>query len=84
VITRGIRAFVERDWDAARRAKDRYWAERIEMLGAAEGFRIAEELRNQALALNPSWPHAGERRADLEAHIRLAGVFRRVGSASRR
>jgi hypothetical protein len=84
VITRGIREFVNRDWDGAREAKDRYWGERIAALGADEGFRIAEELRMQALACDPSWPHAEERRRDLEAHIRLAGVFRRAGSASRR
>lgn len=84
MVTRGIREFVDRDWDAAREAKDRYWGERIAALGAAEGFRIAEELRIQALVHDPSWPHAEERHADLEAHIRLAGVFRRAGSASRR
>lgn len=84
VITRDLESFVARDWDAARRAKDEYWAERIERLGPAEGFRIAEELRRQMLLQNPSWPDAEERRADLAAHVRLSGAFRRAASAGRR
>ena len=58
VITRGIREFVERDWRAVREAKDRYWGDRISVLGAREGFRIAEELRSQAVARDSSWPDA--------------------------
>ena len=68
MITRGIREFVERDWQAVRDAKDRYWGDRIRRLGAAEAFRIAEGLRQQALALDPSWPDAEERAKDFEAH----------------
>jgi hypothetical protein len=49
VITRGIREFVARDWLAVREAKDAYWGERIARLGPGEGFRIADELRRQAL-----------------------------------
>ena len=33
VISRDIRAYLARDWAAARDAKDAYWAERIERLG---------------------------------------------------
>ena len=53
VITRDLNAFVTRDWEAVRRAKDEYWAERIARLGPLEGFRIADELRRQVLLLNP-------------------------------
>ena len=84
MITRGIRELVERDWEAVRDAKDRYWGERIGRLGAGEAFRIAEGLRRQALLLDPSWPDAEERADDLEAHIRLAEAFRRAGSHTRR
>jgi hypothetical protein len=83
VITRGIREFVSRDWAAARENKDTYWGARIARLGPVEGFRIAEELRRQAILGNPDWPGAAERREDLAAHARLAGLFRRA-SATRR
>jgi hypothetical protein len=83
-ITRGIRAFVSRDWDLVRRTKDRYWADRIDRLGACEGFRAADELRRQTLTLDPSWPGPDERQADLSAHVRLAQLFSRADSARRR
>ena len=83
VITRGIREFVARDWAAARRAKDAYWAARIARLGPIEALRAAEELRQQARLLDPSWPDETSRREDLSAHSALAQRFRRVDSARR-
>ena len=76
MITRGIQAFVSRDWGAVREAKDAYWAERIGRLGALEGFRIADELRRQALVTDRAWPRPDDRRDDLAAHVRLARLFR--------
>ena len=84
MITSGLTDFMARDWDAVRRAKDEYWAERIARLGPAEGFRIAEELRRQALQQDPSWPTPEQRREDLAAHARLAGIFSRADSAGSR
>jgi hypothetical protein len=84
MITRGLKELVGRDWEAVRRAKDRYWAERIARLGPMEAFRIGDELRKHALMLDPSWPRVEDRRADLEAHIRLAEVLRRADAARRR
>lgn len=83
MITRGIREFVGRDWARARLAKDAYWGERVARLGAAEGFRIADELRRQALFNDPGWPHPDQRDADLEAHIRVSALLRRADRASR-
>ena len=83
VITRGIREFVSRDWNAARKAKDAYWGERIARLGPLESFRIAEELRRQALTHDPAWPHPADRRADLLSHIRVAGLLRRASPPRR-
>lgn len=83
VITRGIREFVARDWDAARESKDAYWAERIARLGPVEGLRIAEELRQQALHRDPSWPDAALRQEDLLFHARLAELVRRAGPTRR-
>jgi hypothetical protein len=83
VITRGIRDLVTRDWAAVRASKDRYWGERIARLGPIEGWRIAGELRRQALLQNPAWPDAALRREDLLAHLRLAERLRRAGAARR-
>jgi len=84
MITRGIEEYVSRDWSAARRAKDRYWAERIGILGPSEGFRIVEELRRQVLLQLPSWPTAEERRADFAAHERLSEALGRADAILRR
>jgi hypothetical protein len=83
VITRGLRELVTRDWDRARLAKDTYWRERVSRLGAAEGFRVADELRRQALLHHPGWPDADARAADLEAHIRLSALLRRADRTGR-
>jgi hypothetical protein len=83
VITRSIREFIGRDWEAVRHTKDAYWGERIARLGPLEGFRVAEELRRQALLLNAGWPDAALRQADLASHVRLAALFRRAGSTRR-
>jgi len=83
VITRGIREFVQRDWAAVRACKDRYWGERIARLGPLEGWRIAEELRQQALRQDPEWPGADRRRQDLHFHVSVAERLHRAGSARR-
>lgn len=82
MINRGIRDYMAREWDAARAAKDEYWAQRIARYGALEGFRIADELRRQALQRDPDWPGAAARQQDLLAHVRLADLFRRASPRS--
>jgi hypothetical protein len=81
MVTRGIREFMARPWDARRDDKDRYWAERIVQLGAAEGFRIAGELGRQARLVDPEWPRPDDRDRDLASHVRLAELFRRADAA---
>ena len=83
MITTDIHAYVGRDWNAVRVAKDRYWAERIRSLGPAEGFRVADGLRRQVLARSPTWPSAAERSDDLAAHARLAELLVRASRAGR-
>lgn len=83
MITKGIREFTARDWDAVRQAKDAYWSERIARLGPVEGLRISEELRRQALLRNPAWPEAADRRQDLLSHVHLAERLRRAGPTCR-
>ncbi|HEY6363027.1 MAG TPA: hypothetical protein VIX63_18100 [Vicinamibacterales bacterium] len=83
MITRGIREFIDRDWDAVRASKDAYWSERIARLGPVEAFRVADELCRQMLLREPAWPDATRRQMDLLSHARLAELFRRAGSARR-
>lgn len=45
VIARDILAFVSRDWERVRQAKDHYWSERIARFGPAEPLRIGDDLR---------------------------------------
>ena len=80
VITRGIREFMARDWDAVRSAEDIYWADRVMRLGAVEGFRIADELRRQMRAQEATWPDADARQRDLLAHVRLRELLARASS----
>jgi hypothetical protein len=79
VITRNLRDFVGRDWRAARAAKDDYWARRIARLGACEGLRIGDQLRQQARRQVPGWPSPADREQDLADHIALATRLRHVG-----
>jgi hypothetical protein len=83
MISRGIRDFISRDWKAARDAKDTYWGERILRLGPAEGLRISDELRRQALLQDPAWPRPEDRRRDLLAHARLTALLHRAAPARR-
>ncbi len=83
MISDGIRAFMARDWQRARDAKDAYWAERVGRLGPVEAMRIAEELRRQARLQHPAWPDAASRRDDLRHHARLTELFDRVDAARR-
>ena len=84
VITRDIQAYMSRDWDAVRAAKDQYWAERVRALGPAEGLRVADELRRHVRALHPDGPTPADRSADLAAHVRLVELLRRADRSRRR
>ncbi len=83
MITDGIHAFMARDWQRARDAKDTYWADRIGRLGPIEAMRIAEELRRQAKLQHPDWPDAASRGDDLRHHERMTELFARVDAARR-
>jgi hypothetical protein len=81
VITRDIQKYLSRDWEAARKSKDEYWRERTAQLGPLESFRIAEELRRQALLQHPGWPQPSDRHTDILTHARLSELLRRASSA---
>jgi hypothetical protein len=83
MITRGIHEFVSRDWQAARDSKIEYWGERIARLGPLEAFRVADELRRQALLQDPGWPTDTLRRDDIASHVGLVQLLRRAAAARR-
>ncbi len=82
-ITHGLRAFMARDWQAAREAKDAHWAKRVGRLGPLEALRIADELRRQALLQHPDWPDDASRRDDLRHHVRMTELLARADAARR-
>ncbi len=84
MISRNLRAFVDRDWTAAREAKERYGVELARTRVPLDALRLADDLRRHAQQVRPNWPSAEDRRADLEAHIRLSELLRRGGDPHRR
>lgn len=72
------------DFRAAARDKELYWRDWKEKHGPAAGIRIADELRRQVIAQRPSFPSPGERREDLEAHLREIEAFQCFDDARRR
>jgi hypothetical protein len=77
------RAFVERDWRALERDKERYWSAYKAEHGAAAGLTVADELRAQVRRARPDWPSEEERHEDLETHLRVLDVIGRVGRLGR-
>lgn len=78
-----LRAYVDRDWEAAARDDERAWIEQARRHGPAGGIRIAAELRRQVLAMRPDWPSQHERDEDLASHLRVIDALRRVPPRSR-
>ena len=77
-----IRAWANRDWAAVAALKEKYWAETDMPL--SQRFRIADDLRRVAIALNPGWPTTADREEDLATHVRLREMFTRVAAAGKR
>jgi len=65
-----VRAYVERSWDALERTAT--------VRDPAASIAVGDALREQAAAQVPGWPHAEDRRADLESHVRVAALFSRA------
>jgi len=73
-----IHAYMDRDWDAVRELKERYWAEAKHTLTPMEALAIGDDLRQQGKALRPDWPNAEQREADIAHHIRISALLQRV------
>lgn len=74
-----ILAYVNRDWKAIERMKERRWFS----LSPSESLRMAEGLRQHALALHPDWPTETDRREDRLIHERVSESLSRASSGRR-
>jgi len=77
-----ILAYVNRDWQAVARHKERFWAERKKHMTPTEVLALADDLRAEILGRRPDCPSAEERRIDLETHARVSEMLRSVGRAA--
>ena len=71
-------SFAQRDWAALAEMKSARWLERKRLLGAAEAFRVADDLRRYVAIARPDWPNEAERAADLASHVAVTKNLRRV------
>lgn len=70
-----IRAYVARDWEGARAAKRRYWADRLGRGGIREALEVTAQLRQWMMQVDGSWPTQAQREDDLETHRRVAAAL---------
>lgn len=75
-------AFVRRPWAMGRRRKDRHWTAAAIARGPAAMLEAAEELRAHLRLVQPGWPSAEQRRADLQHHVRLKQLLDRYARAA--
>jgi len=73
-----LRAFAARDWNALAAAKRAHAAQVFRREGAAPLLRAARELFEHARAVNPAWPSARDRAADLAHHVELKRLLARA------
>jgi len=66
-----IRAFANRDWRAIARAKREHQARLFRERGPLAMVQIARDLFAHARKVDPDWPSASERKADLDHHVAL-------------
>ena len=84
VDPKDLRAFAHRDWAAADAAKRARAAETFRREGPARLLRAARALFEHARIVNPGWPPAPNRSADLEHHVKVKGWLDRASAVRRR
>ncbi len=76
-----LRAFANRDWAAAERAKQQYWAQRYRHEGAAPARQAATLLLEHARRLGAAGLTDRDRRDDLAHHLQLRDRLDRAARA---
>jgi hypothetical protein len=72
--TDGLERFVNRDWEAVRQQKADTWSKRTPV----ERLEAADALRPHIQRVQPGWPDASERAADLEHHLEQRRFYSRL------
>lgn len=73
-----VKTFANRDWRAIAQSKRAHQVRLFQQHGAAATIGAARDLFAHARALDPNWPPAREREADLRHHVELKQAFDRV------
>jgi hypothetical protein len=73
-----LRAYRDRDWKLAREAKEQHWAADHRRHGPLAGLAMGSMLWDHIRSIDPTWPDAEQRAADLAHHLELAEKLRRV------
>ena len=81
VDPKDLRAFAQRDWAAAERAKQQYWADRYHQDGAAPARHAATLLLEHARRLGAVDLTNDQRRDDLADHLEVRDRLDRAGRA---
>jgi len=76
-----LRAFAGRDWAAVAAGKRTRAAQLFRKDGPQPLLRAARALFEHARAVNPAWPGARERSADLEHHVHLKRLLDQAARA---
>lgn len=66
-----IREFAQRDWTKISELDRRYWANEYKRNGALSSRQASDAMWQHMKSINPEWPDASQREADLEHHIRI-------------
>ena len=75
-----LRAFAQRDWAAAQRGKQEYWADRYRREGAAPARRAATQLFEHARRLG-TIGRASDRAEDFAHHVVVRDRLDRIARA---
>jgi hypothetical protein len=70
-----LRAFAQRDWSARARTKSTPVVN-----GPASAVALSEMLWRHMREVDPCWPDAAQRRADLEHHLHLESLKQRISN----
>jgi hypothetical protein len=79
-----LRAFAGRSFQATQVSKRAFWTEQYRKHGPESTLRASDALREHLRAINPLWPSAAEREADLAHHRAQRALFDRIGDALQR
>jgi hypothetical protein len=76
-----LRAYVRRDWRAIAASKRTYWANRHRNEGSHATVDASRALLLEMRRARPDYPTPEDRRADLDAHVRLQALLERAAHA---